>query len=215
MLRPQSNALRDVRDLNGFWEFWPQDNIDIADPSQWCGGFTPTYDMAVPGSWNEQYSDLYHYFGYGWYQRRISIPAGWAGQSIFLRVGSANYSAEVWVDGVHVGSHEGGHLPFMCDLSAAVKPGGEHLVVIRVDARLRERTLPSGRGRRGEDRLGFAHTKPDVPYDFFPYSGLHRSVQLVSVPKTHFSRVKVDTLFSVDAIRDGAADATRFRCAAG
>ena len=42
---------------------------------------------------------------------------------------------------------------------------------------------------------GHAANFPDVNYDYFPYSGLHRAVTLYSVPNTHISDISVITAF--------------------
>ena len=45
------------------------------------------------------------------------VPASWQGQRVFIRVGSACYFGTVYVNGVKVGSHEGGHLPFAFEIT--------------------------------------------------------------------------------------------------
>ncbi|MBV9326930.1 MAG: hypothetical protein JO352_24515, partial [Chloroflexi bacterium] len=71
----------------------------------------------TPGSWNDQYGDIYNYLDLAWYVKRTYVPRSWQGQRVYLRVGSANYQATVYVNGTQVGSHEGGHLPFAFEIT--------------------------------------------------------------------------------------------------
>ena len=77
----------------------------------------------MPGSWNEQYEDLFNYLDLAWYVTRTYVPQSWQGQRVFLRVGSANYHGTVYVNGTKVGEHEGGHLPFAFEITDLVKLG--------------------------------------------------------------------------------------------
>ena len=73
--------------------------------------------MLIPTSWNDQFSEGRDFLGPAWYQTIISIPTGWDEQRIFLRFGSVNYLADVWLNGEFIGSHEGGHLLFEFDIT--------------------------------------------------------------------------------------------------
>lgn len=190
MLKPITNSFRHVIPLDGIWDFTCQP-ANSCETEIHAAGFVPAHQLAVPGSWNEQIGELYHFFGFGWYQRDICLPSNRAGARIFLRIGAVNQDAAVWLDGQLLGGHMGGHLPIDLELTDYARPGMTQRLVIRVDNRLRQRTLPSGQARREEDRLGFQNTKPDVPFDFFPFGGIHRSVQLYTTPESRIARVRV------------------------
>ncbi len=68
-----------------------------------------------------------------WYRRDVQLPAGFAGRTVLLRFGAANYLADVWLNGVWLGYHEGGSTPFAFDASAAARPGERNVVAVRVD----------------------------------------------------------------------------------
>src|SRR5688500_2065719 len=104
MLYPIQNETRNRLELSGVWDFQP--DWEEAGVSQaWYHGLPDPRPIAVPGSWNDQYEDLFDHLGMSWYQRNSYIPRAWRGQRIFLRVGSANYWAAVWVNGHKVGEH--------------------------------------------------------------------------------------------------------------
>ncbi len=72
------------------------------------------------------------YHGVAWYWLRFSPAATAAGgQRSLLRFGAIDYMAEVWLNGVAVGGHEGGETPFALDVTEALVPG-ENLLAVRV-----------------------------------------------------------------------------------
>ena len=79
-----------------------------------------------------------------WY--RTSFPAPRAG-TYALSFASANFQANVWVDGQAIGSHEGSYLPFE---GRAQLAAGTHTVVVRVDWR-----DPAAQSRQGFHRTWF------------------------------------------------------------
>ncbi len=64
--------------------------------------------------------------------RILSIPQEWAGQRIILRVGAAESTLEVSVDGHPIGFSTDSRLPAEFDLTDHVEAGGEHLLNLRV-----------------------------------------------------------------------------------
>lgn len=189
-LFPQANRWRSVMDLSGLWEF-QTDPEDVGERAEWAGGLPASHLIAVPGSWNEQFLDLRDYFGAAWYVTRTTLPAAWRGQRIMLRVGSAVYSARVWVDGRLVGSHLGGNLPFAFEVSGVVGWDRPVTIAIRVENELRPDRVPP----TGASDARHAVNKPDVTFDFFPYCGLHRAVMLHTVPARYVEDVTVVTGF--------------------
>ena len=119
MLFPQQNEIRNLNDLSGFWAF----QLDPSGQGQddgWFNRLPEPRQIAVPGSWNEQFEDAFHYLDAAWYLRSFYLPPGWTDQRVFLRIGSANYFAKVWINGQAIGEHAGGHLPFEFDISGQV-----------------------------------------------------------------------------------------------
>ena len=144
----------------------------------------------MPGSWNEQYEDLFNYLDLAWYVTRTYVPQSWQGQRVFIRVGSANYYGTVYVNGTKVGAHEGGHLPFAFEITDLVKWDAENVIAISVENELKPTRVPAGNMTTA---LGGFASFPRTTFDFFPFAGLHRPVVLYSVPQTYIEDITVVT----------------------
>ena len=189
MLYPQQNDHRNKLDLSGIWDF-QTDPDHTGEQGQWFNALPQARPIAVPGSWNEQYEDLFNYLDLAWYVRRTYVPASWKDQRIFLRVGSANYHGTVYVNGAKVGEHEGGHLPFAFEISELVKWDAANVIAISVENELKPTRVPAGNMTTA---LGGFASFPRTTFDFFPFAGIHRPVVLYSLPQTHIEDITVVT----------------------
>ena len=181
MLYPQFNLFRQLHELSDFWDFC-FDPEQIGESQGWANGFSHGVPIAVPASWNDQFEDSRDYLGAAWYQTHFDLPWDLHEKRLFVRFGSVNYLASVWLNGIHIGGHEGGHLPFEFDITALVKPQGNCLVV-RVDGELAFDRVPPGNvtGEAIDFFQSHAGNYPQAQFDFFPYCGIHRPVQLYAV----------------------------------
>ncbi|ESS69995.1 beta-glucuronidase UidA [Methyloglobulus morosus KoM1] len=189
MLYPQQNLARNKFDLSGIWDFRIDPDL-VGEQQGWQNGVVNPRPIAVPGSWNEQYEDIYNYLGLAWYIKSTYIPQSWRGQRVFLRVGSACYFGTVYINGVKMGSHEGGHLPFAFEITDQIRWETENIVAISVENELKPTRVPSG--NMSTPLLPVA-SFPHTTYDFFPFAGIHRLVVLYSVPQTYIDDVTVVT----------------------
>jgi len=190
-LYPQQNDYRNMLSLSGIWSF-RKDSLEVGEKAGWQNGLKATRSIAVPGSWNEQFTDSRDYLGMVWYEKETYIPSGWKGQRIFIRVGSATYAAKLWINGQLVGQHEGGNLPFAFDISAHLNWGTTNRVSIQIENNLKPTRVPAGNVQGGP----FTNF-PKSNYDFFPFAGLHRDVWLYTLPSiASISDITVKTGFS-------------------
>ena len=85
--------------------------------SDTCPGSTTLgwESIAVPGTVNPPPDGEE---GGAWYRRAFDVPRAWVGRSVTVRFASANYVADVWLNGTWIGYHEGGSTPF------AIEAGG-------------------------------------------------------------------------------------------
>jgi beta-glucuronidase len=124
--------------------------------------FSTAPTLKVPGDWNTQDPTLFRFEGVVWYQRDFDFQPK-PGARTFLHIGAANYRSYVWVNQKHICDHEGGYTPFDCEVTAALQPGS-NFVVIAVDS------------TRDMDGI------PSVGIDWMNYGGLTRDVSLVTLP---------------------------------
>ena len=179
---PQNNAFRQYFDLSGFWDFC-FDPEDQGQAAGWGEGFSGGQPLAVPASWNDQlFGDTDRdNLGPAWYQTAFNLPWGFAGQKLALRFGSVNYIADVWLNGVSLGRHEGGHMAFSLDATPLLIQSGNRLVV-RVDGRLAPDRVPPGNIPHNPQDVFDVRNYPDTSFDFFPFCGIQRPVLLVATP---------------------------------
>ncbi len=194
MLFPKDNALRQVKTLDGFWQF-AADKEDIGISNAWYNGIkcNDIREIAVPASWNEQFNDLFNFHGKGWYEKNIIVPAEQSEKAIYLRFGNVAGKATVWVNGNQVGSHVGTALPFECEISSHINFGQSNKIVVLADSTLDPWSLPPAALGASEGRVGFFNSYPAVTYDFFPYGGLQRSVYLYTTAKERIEDIVITT----------------------
>jgi beta-galactosidase/beta-glucuronidase len=193
LLYPQQNQIRNVLDICGLWQF-QLDPKEEGEAQGWFKALPAPRPIAVPCSWNDLFDDAHNYLGLAWYWHEVYVPSGWRDQRVFLRVGSANYAAKVWVNGTVVAQHLGGHLPFVADISAQLVWDRPNVIAISVENKQLPERVPPGPGPAGGGVAGVLGGYPPTTYDFFPYAGLHRQVWLYSVPAAaHIDDVTVVT----------------------
>jgi len=199
MLYPQINCCRTVLDLSGFWEI-KIDSDNAGLKKGWSNGFDADAKIGVPGSWNEQLSEigLMSYVGKIWYQYRLYIPTILAENRYLLRFGSVDFEAKVWINGELAGSHKGGYLPFELDITELIKMQQENLIIISVDNTLDYETIPQG--INAEDYFISKREReqnyPITVFDFYAYGGINRPVKLVSVNNYYLKEIKTESKIS-------------------
>ena len=104
-----------ILSLNGTWEFSP------------AKGVAPK-PIEVPGEWAMQGFEVPS-GGFATYTRRFDVPADWQGRTVKLRFDAVHAVCGVLVNGQPVGGHEGGFVPFELDVTNAIRPGGNEIVV--------------------------------------------------------------------------------------
>ncbi|SHF80656.1 glycoside hydrolase family 2 protein [Pedobacter caeni] len=101
------------------------------------------------------------------YENKLNVLPAWAGKRLFLYFDGANSVATVFVNNKSVGSHKGGYTGFAIEITDAVKPG-ENTVMVQVSNAYRLDVLP-------------------LHGDFNIYGGIHRPVSLILTDKNCIS----------------------------
>mgnify|MGYP002684501540 FL=1 len=113
-----------------------------------------------------------------WYERTFEISPKWNGKRILLHFGAVDWKADVWVNGISVGSHTGGYTPFSFDITAALAKG-ENTLRVRVWDPTDEGYQP--RGKQVNNPNGIWYT---------PVSGIWQTVWLEAVPQQYIREVR-------------------------
>ncbi|XP_070140538.1 beta-glucuronidase isoform X3 [Drosophila kikkawai] len=203
MLYPRESETREVRSLDGIWNFVRSDQ---ANPTQgvrdeWytkdLSQSRPTIPMPVPASYNDITTDnLRDHVGTVWYDRKFFVPRSWSkNQRIWLRFGSVHYEAFVWINGQKVVKHEIGHLPFEAEVTDILNYGAENRITVMCDNALIQTTVPQGKITEVPNDNGMTIIQ-SYTFDFFNYAGIHRSVHLYTTPRTFIEEVEVTTALS-------------------
>ncbi len=156
--------MRQRVDLNRDWEF----TEDFAD-------FGAAVTVSLPHTCRETPYDYFDESVYQMvcgYRKRIVVPDEWAGKRVFLCVGAAGHSAEVFVDGRKLGEHRCGYTAFRVELTDALTPGREAELALRVDSRESQDIPPFG-----------------CVVDYMTYGGLYREVWLEATEETYIADV--------------------------
>lgn len=176
--------------LNGRWEcaftpFSHDDPLAVADPTvppregfgEIVVPFSPEVPLSGVGRTLQPDETL-------WYRRHLVLPRSLRpGERVLLHFGAVDQSCRVAVDGVDLGGHTGGWLPFVFDVTAALASqgdDGEHEVVVAV----RDVTDASWltRGKQSRRRGGIWYS---------PQSGIWQTVWLEIVPAVSVARCDV------------------------
>lgn len=193
-----SVAGRNAESLNGKWNF-AADWYDTCRRAKWflekrddeAGRPMPldwdweAWDrVTVPSCWNLSKPELFYFEGSGVYTRTFRYLPKTPGERAFFRFEGAQYRSSVFLNGEHLGTHDGGSTPFSVEATDHLRE--DNRIVVVVEAGRRPGRIP-----------------PDNT-DWFNYGGLYRDVLLVRVPpsfiKDWFLRLVPDGKFSTIAI---------------
>lgn len=118
------------------------------------------------------------------YRRYFSLPAHFEQDRVILHFGAIDQECEVVLNDIHIGTHQGGYLPFSFDISKAVYSE----MVNSLEIRVTDKTELSPHAR-GKQKL---HPKGKMDALFYtPSSGIWKTVWLESVPTTYMTQVDI------------------------
>jgi len=114
-----------------------------------------------------------------WYRRVFSRPETHDSAKVLLHFGAVDYECKVWANGVHVGSHRSGYLPFTFDITDALTAGENELLVSVWDP------TDTGLQQRGKQVL-----QPKGIW-YTAVSGIWQTVWLEVVPEISIESLKL------------------------
>ena len=175
-------------DLDHDWRF-RTDAADAGIASGWPAATPPgTRPVDVPHTWNIGRDDDYE--GVAWYFKSFVIPASLLSSHIELHFGATFQRSRVWVNGVEVGGHEGGHTAYAFDVGRQLH-AGENRIAVRLDNRPGMATIPGYAMRQA--------ASGNVWYDWWHYGGIVRDVWLTANDHALIRRQRIASRLHGDA----------------
>src|SRR5690606_32938914 len=163
--------------LNGLWKYKITDKSQNQAPTTWDG------DILVPFAIESALSGVGKRLNKDqalWYNSEVTLTKKQKkGDHVLLHFGAVDWQCDVYVNGKHIGRHEGGFDPFSFEITDALKKGKKQDVAIRVWDPTSDGPQP--RGKQINDPHGIWYT---------PVSGIWQTVWLESVPETHIVSTK-------------------------
>ena len=163
--RPQM-VRKNWLNLNGVWQLQIGNEGDAAPV-----GKTLPESILVPFPVESALSGVMKRADRLWYRRTFTVPEAWAGQKVLIHFGAVDWESTVWVNGTELGTHRGGYDGFTYDVTAALKPGIEQELIVRVFDPTSDGPQPRGK----------QVTKPGGIY-YTPITGIWQTVWLEPVP---------------------------------
>ncbi len=141
---PSLWAQRDTIALDNGWQFsldtkgegvankWFEKNIENAKI------------VVLPHTWNIEAVSQNHY-GWGWYQKKLAIPAQWKGKNVVLQFGAVNHTAYIYINGKKVAENIGdGFDKFFVNLNGLVNYGKDNVITVAVNNDYGKTKVPFG-----------------------------------------------------------------------
>jgi len=177
--RPQM-VRRNWLNLNGLWDYAITAK-DRMQPREFDGQILVPYpvESALSGVMKPVGPD-----NRLWYHRTFKIPGrrSWneAGRRILLNFGAVDWDTTVWVNGLKVGSHQGGYDPFTFDITHAIKAEEPQTIVVSVWDPSNAGNQP--RGKQVRKPRGIWYT---------PVTGIWQTVWIEPVNRFHIQSLEM------------------------
>ena len=114
--------------LNGPWQYQQTGSasVNYAEPGLNTAAWP---SMTLPQNW---YLAGLNYHGTVWFRRTFPSGPDWAGRTVRLHFSGVDYQADVWLNGHHLGRHEGYFQPFTFPIQAYLNHSGDNVLAVRV-----------------------------------------------------------------------------------
>ncbi|WP_321571719.1 sugar-binding domain-containing protein [Parabacteroides goldsteinii] len=185
--RPQLERT-DWVNLNGEWEYVIKPKGEV-EPNSFDG------NILVPFAVESSLSGVQKEVGENnelWYKRSFAVPANWKNKDVVLNFGAVDWKADVFVNDILIGSHQGGFTPFSFNITPYLTGKSNQKLVVRV-------WDPSDRGYQPR---GKQTSNPEGIW-YTPVTGIWQTVWLEPVATNHITSVK-----SIPNIDNGTMNVT-------
>lgn len=136
---PRPQMVRPLwQNLNGLWMWQSLQSMDSQLGSSWR-------EILVPFAVESPLSGIGSHSESMAYKRSIEIPSEWKGKRVLLHFEAVDWKCEAFVNGVSVGTHEGGYDPFTFDITEALGEKTEGELLLRVFDPTDKDAVPRGK----------------------------------------------------------------------
>ena len=169
--------------LNGTWRFAFDFGLSGVEKGWQVDPAAFDREIVVPFCPESRLSGIGHtdFIPCAWYHRTFEVPTDWGPQRIFLHFGAVDYDCRAWVNGHLVGRHYGGSSSFCFDVTDALTPGANDLVVCAVDD---VRSAEQSSGKQSPRLRSHACLYTRV-------TGIWQTVWLEARPRIHLDSVRI------------------------
>ncbi len=154
--------MRQIMNFNKKWAFTKNaDAVPETMPVRWDW-------VNIPHCWNAidgQDGDNDYYRGTCYYAKELNKADLPAADRYYLELRGTNSSADVYMNGKHLGHHDGGYSTWRVDMTEALDY--TNLIVVAVDNTANDKVYPQ-------------------MADFTFYGGMYRDVNIIAVSESHF-----------------------------
>src|SRR5690606_18220792 len=174
--RPQLKRQGNWKNLNGLWKYTIVDKDVSEIPAQWDG------DILVPFAVESALSGVGKAVGKDkalWYQNEIEIPKSLRKGRVLIHFGAVDWQSDLYVNGQHIGRHEGVFNPFSSDSTDALSKSGKRPLTLRVWDPTSDGPQPRGKQ---------INTPHSIWYT--PVTGIWQTVWIESVSESYIVSTK-------------------------
>lgn len=142
LIASQLFAQRDTLSINADWHFLT-DKKSVGFTEKWYAGqLAGDRIVSLPHTWNVEEENQMHY-GWGWYQKKINIPAAWKNKNVVLQFGAINHTASIYINGQFATTHIGdGFNKFYVPLTNQLKYGTDNIITVAVNNEYGKNKVP-------------------------------------------------------------------------
>jgi beta-glucuronidase len=123
-------AQRDTIALNTNWQFKIDKKAEGFDKLWFSNNWNDGRAVTVPHTWNIEKENETHY-GWGWYQKKLFVPAKWKNKQLVLQFGAINHTATIYVNGKKVKENIGdGFNKFFINLDDVLNFNADNTITV-------------------------------------------------------------------------------------
>ncbi len=160
--------------LNGLWDY-SIIPVNSSKPSAYEG------KILVPFAVESSLSGVQRTVGKDsvlWYKRSFTIPPKWKNKNVLLNFGAVDWRAEVWINDIKIGMHEGGYVPFSFNITPFLISSGTQQIIVKVWDPTNDGPQPRGKQKINPDGIWYT-----------PVTGIWQTVWIEPVEASYISNI--------------------------